>query len=150
MIDVIPVIKVRALECADTTDELAAEEPLEIRLEYGAEFNRKIKNISVTMRTPGNDAELAIGFLFTEGVLRSVNDVLVAMHTFTCSEDRQNVILVSLCPGVIPNLPETERNFYTTSSCGVCGKSSIKAIRTVNSYVETVDNNSVSASMLYT
>jgi len=64
MIDEMPVIKVRALECADTTDELATEEPLEIRLEYGPTFQRETKNISVTMRTPGNDAELAVFLVY--------------------------------------------------------------------------------------
>jgi len=149
MIDEMPVIKVRALECADTTDELATEEPLEISLEYGPTFQRETKNISVTMRTPGNDAELAVGFLFTEGIISSVDQVLVATHTFTCAEDRQNVIQVSLKPGVEPNLHSAERNFYTTSSCGVCGKSSIGSIRTVNQYVYTKDDNTVSATMMY-
>jgi len=150
MIDAIPVIKVRALECADTTDELAAEEPLEIRLEYGADFERTVKNISVTMRTPGNDAELAVGFLFTEGIIQSVNDVQFARHNFACAENRQNVMLVSLKNNVVPHLQSSDRNFYTTSSCGVCGKSSINSIRTVNQYTYSKDDNCISASMLYT
>jgi FdhD protein len=150
MIDEIPVIKVRALECADTTDELAAEEPLEIRLEYGPDFHREVKNISVTMRTPGNDAELAVGFLFTEGIIRSVDEVQFAKHNFACAENRQNVIQVSLKSNFIPNLNSADRNFYTTSSCGVCGKSSIGSIRTVNQYSQTIDNNFISATLMYT
>ncbi|QKJ30110.1 formate dehydrogenase accessory sulfurtransferase FdhD [Mucilaginibacter mali] len=149
MIDEIPVIKVRAMECADTTDELAAEEPLEIRLEHGPDFHREVKNISVTMRTPGNDAELAVGFLFTEGIIRSVSEVLFARHNFACNENRQNVIQVSLRSNIVPNLNTADRNFYTTSSCGVCGKSSINSIRTVNQYDGADDNNCVSATTLY-
>ncbi|MES2278214.1 MAG: formate dehydrogenase accessory sulfurtransferase FdhD [Bacteroidota bacterium] len=149
MIDEIPVIKVRALECADTTDELAAEEPLEIRVEYGPDFQREVKNISVTMRTPGNDAELAVGFLFTEGIIRSVDEVQFVRHNFACNENRQNVIQVAIKPNFVPNLNTTERNFYTTSSCGVCGKSSINSIRTVSQFTSVDDDNSVSASMLY-
>ena len=150
MIDEIPVIKVRALEYADTTDELAAEEPLEIRLEYGPDFHREVKNISVTMRTPGNDAELAVGFLFTEGIIRSVDEVMFARHNFTCAENRQNVIQVSLKSNFIPDLNTADRNFYTTSSCGVCGKSSINSIRTVNQFNQLTDNNSISATLMYT
>lgn len=149
MIDEIPVIKVRALQCADTTDELAAEEPLEIRLEYGTNLQREVKNISVTMRTPGNDAELAVGFLFTEGIIRSVDEVMYARHNFACAENRQNVIQVSLQSNIVPNLNTADRNFYTTSSCGVCGKSSISSIRTANQYAHISDNNTISATMLY-
>lgn len=151
IINEIPVIKVNALAYVDTIDELAAEEPLEIRLDYGVEYQREVKNISVTMRTPGNDAELAVGFLYTEGIIQSINEVQFASHCFiTCNENRQNVIQVSLKENIIPKLQNTERNFYTTSSCGVCGKSSINAIRTVNKYQATADDNRINASLLCT
>jgi FdhD protein len=150
IIDEIPVIKVNALAYVDTTDELAAEEPLEIRLEYGISNQREVKNISVTMRTPGNDAELAVGFLYTEGIIRSIHDIQYATHAFTCAENRQNVIQVSLKESIVPKLQNTDRNFYTTSSCGVCGKSSIGAIRTVSQYQNVKDNNRISATLLCT
>lgn len=151
IINEIPVIKVNALVCVNTTDELAAEEPLEIRLEYGITNQREVKNISVTMRTPGNDDELAVGFLYTEGIIGAIEDVQLAAHCFiACNEDRQNVIQVSLKESIIPNLQNTDRNFYTTSSCGVCGKSSISAIRTVNQYQSAVDDNKISATLLCT
>lgn len=151
MIDEIPVIKVRAHDCVDTIDELAAEEPLEIRVAYGAINQPEVKNISVTMRTPGNDAELALGFLFTEGIITSPDDVAGIAHCFiACTENRENVIQVTLKPVVQPNLHNTDRNFYTTSSCGVCGKSSISAIRTVNQYQSAAVNPiQVSADTLY-
>lgn len=121
----------------DLFDAIAIEEPLEIRLEHGPAGERKVQNISVTMRTPGNDAELATGFLFTEGIIKSASDIKTAEHCFiACAENKENVIQVSLTENVIPHLQNTERNFYTTSSCGVCGKGSINAIRTVSNYTD--------------
>jgi FdhD protein len=112
-------------------DLLAVEEPLEIRLAFGD----KVENLAVTMRTPGHDADLALGFLFTEGIIAGAQDVKAAAPIFLpCSENRQNTILVTLNEGVVPNLRQAQRNFYTTSSCGVCGKASIEAIRTVSAF----------------
>jgi FdhD protein len=131
----LPVIKVKSALSISTSDTLAIEEPLEIRLEYGPLNQRTVKNISVTMRTPGDDAELALGFLFTEGIITDWKDVTDIDHCFiACAENKENVIKVSLSAGKVPNLQNTERNFYTTSSCGVCGKGSINAIRTVGQY----------------
>ena len=76
----LPVIKVINKDNLETTDALAIEEPLEIRLEYGLSDDRKVQNISVTMRTPGNDAELALGFLFTEGIIRQQAEVNKIEH----------------------------------------------------------------------
>ena len=129
----VPVIKVNHDDVKDTSDALAIEEPLEIRLAFGTAGERAIKNISVTMRTPGADAELAAGFLFTEGIIKNGDDLERVEHCFIpCAEEKMNTILVSLKEGVQPFLQNTERNFYTTSSCGVCGKGSINAIRTVS------------------
>lgn len=131
----LPIIKVTASNGTVTTDALAIEEPLEIRLEYGAEGQRIVHNVSVTMRTPGHDAELAKGFLFTEGIIKNAADAASTHHRFiACAEDKENTIQVSLTPGAVPHLQNAERNFYTTSSCGVCGKGSISAIRTVSSF----------------
>jgi len=113
-------------------DMLAVEEPLEIRLAHGD----RIKNLAVTMRTPGHDADLALGFLFTEGIIVGAADIAAVAPIFVaCSENRQNTILVTLKEGIVPNLGNADRNFYTTSSCGVCGKASIDAIRTVRNFV---------------
>ena len=139
----LPVVKVTDNENVETTDALAIEEPLEIRLEYGLAYARKTQNISVTMRTPGNDSELALGFLFTEGIIKNHGDVASIEHCFiACAENKENVIQVILKDGVVPNLNNTERNFYTSSSCGVCGKASINAIRTVSSFnnYESIEN----------
>ncbi|OCX51146.1 formate dehydrogenase accessory protein FdhD [Mucilaginibacter sp. PPCGB 2223] len=149
-INQLPVIKVNASGSTEALDKLAAEEPLEIRLEFGDEQHRQTRNVSVTMRTPGNDAELALGFLFTEGIICDADEVENIAHCFAaCDEDRQNVIQVALKPGVQPNLQNTGRNFYTTSSCGVCGKSSIHAIRTVSAFGSALpDHNSATAEIL--
>jgi len=147
----VSVIKVNDSEIADISDALAIEEPLEIRLEYGVAGERKIKNVSVTMRTPGNDAELAAGFLFTEGIVKNKEDISSIDHCFiACAENKENVIQVSLSEGVMPALQNTERNFYTTSSCGVCGKGSINAIRTVSAFSQIGDNsNFINSDLLH-
>ncbi|HEY0246523.1 MAG TPA: formate dehydrogenase accessory sulfurtransferase FdhD [Mucilaginibacter sp.] len=146
----LPVVKVSAFESADTFDALAIEEPLEIRLEYGPNNQRQVRNVSVTMRTPGNDAELAAGFLFTEGIIKTLSDLSNIGHCFiACAENKENVIQVSLNNSIIPNLQNTERNFYTTSSCGVCGKGSINAIRTVSTFVHQAEGNQVNSEILY-
>jgi len=146
----LPVIKIADNEEFIVSDALAIEEPLEIRLEYGDAGRRQVQNISVTMRTPGNDAELASGFLFTEGIIRKKEDIESAEHCFiACAENKENVIQVSMKEGIEPQLHNTERNFYTTSSCGVCGKASIKSIKTVSSYNNSNTENQVSADILY-
>lgn len=137
----IPVVKVNANQSAREEDSIAIEEPLEIKLEYGPADGRELRNISVTMRTPGHDAELATGFLFTEGIIKNADEIKSAKHSFiACAENKENTILVTLEQGVIPHLQNTERNFYTTSSCGVCGKGSISAIRTVSNFAAGVDD----------
>lgn len=109
------------------TDLLAVEEPLEIRL--GFSENGKIihKAVSITMRTPGADIELAAGFLFTEGILTSPSEVKAIKH---CGKfpNNQNTIRADLAENVAIDFKRLERNFYTTSSCGVCGKSSLEAL----------------------
>ena len=147
----IPVIKISGDTDEKTSDALAIEEPLEIRLEYGPAHNRKVQNVSVTMRTPGNDAELAAGFLFTEGIVKNIEDIITIEHCFiACAENKENVIQVKLADGIMPNLRNTERNFYTTSSCGVCGKGSIAAIRTVSAFTNQKDDQlTISHELLY-
>ncbi|MEH0155552.1 formate dehydrogenase accessory sulfurtransferase FdhD [Limibacter armeniacum] len=119
------------------SDILSVEEPLEIRVHYGTSSNRQQKNISVTMRTPGNDPELAAGFLFTEGIISSYSEVKDIYHGgMACQLQKENIIIIELSEDAIPNLMQTDRNFYTTSSCGVCGKSSIQSIRTISPFFQ--------------
>ncbi len=128
-------------------DKVAVEEPLEIQLAHGVIGARSVKSISVTMRTPGNDFDLAAGFLMTEGVVRDSNDIEQIVYVAGSieevprrSEDTQsalpyqpgkNVVRVELAPEVVVSLANLERNFYTTSSCGICGKASLLALQTV-------------------
>ncbi|MEO6231023.1 MAG: formate dehydrogenase accessory sulfurtransferase FdhD [Ferruginibacter sp.] len=127
-------------------DELAVEEPLEIQLMYDNEGSRLKKNMAVTMRTPGNDAELATGFLFTEGIIQYNAQVAnVASLPF-----ETNKILITLADGELPKLEKTERNFYTTSSCGVCGKSGIDNIKTVSIYELQKDEIRLRPEIFYT
>ncbi len=129
----------------DVDDQLVIEEPLEIHLQYGNAENRVQKSISVTMRTPGNDVELAAGFLFTEGIIRSSTDILFIEQESTDS----NRILLALQDDLDPGLQKTERNFYTTSSCGVCGKSSIEAIKTISVFKNEEQNILLKAEVFY-
>jgi FdhD protein len=103
-------------------DLLAVEEPLEIRLAYERGGWPVQKSVSITMRTPGCDAELAAGFLFTEGIVDSAEQIA------SVRMEAENVALVELKPGVPVDLQRLERHFYTSSSCGVCGKTSIAAL----------------------
>ena len=112
-------------------DLLVTEEPLEIRLGHGPEHDRKEVRLSVTMRTPGNDEELALGFLFTEGIITEAAEVLrVAYCENVKPEELGNVVRAELHPSIDLDPAKWQRNFYTSSSCGVCGKSSIDAVRT--------------------
>jgi FdhD protein len=103
------------------------------------------------MRTPGNDAELALGFLFTEGIIKQLSDTGSTTHCFiNCAQNKENVVQISLKEGVIPVLNNTERNFYTTSSCGVCGKTSINSIKTVSAFENTGSiENQINTDLLY-
>lgn len=112
-------------------DFLAVEEPLEIQLGYVQRGWRVHKSVSVTMRTPGHDAELAVGFLFTEGILRDPAAQIERVGPPDGDEREKsagNVVRVELREGVEVDLRRLERHFYTSSSCGVCGKTSIDAL----------------------
>lgn len=128
------IVKVTGTTSLPAGDVLAIEEPLEIQLSYRENGTVKYRKVSVTMRTPGNDEELGAGFLFTEGILKSRQEI----ESIEKQEDN-NEVLVHLAEGVLPELKNTERNFYTTSSCGVCGKSSIDAIKTTSVFVPSAD-----------
>ncbi|SEO18955.1 FdhD protein [Flavobacterium sp. CF108] len=145
------ITKVNGFESSSLLDILSVEEPLEIRISYGPEAEKIHKNISVTMRTPGNDFDLAIGFLFTEGIIASYQDVKKVYHTATdCSFQKKNIVQIDLVENFIPHLMSSDRNFYTTSSCGVCGKSSIQSIKTVSTF-NPLDNPTlnIAAEVLY-
>jgi FdhD protein len=141
----INIQKISSGEIKETEDKVAVEEPLQIELEYSTASGRMQKNIAVTMRTPGNDEELAAGFLFTEGIIKNG----VAISEIKRSHADENIVQVILKENVIPALGNAARNFYTTSSCGVCGKASIDAINTVSVFTAEKDSLLINASVLY-
>lgn len=131
----VEILKVSENRSATFLDDVSVEEPLEIRILYHDGIARINKNISVTMRTPGNDSELAAGFLFTEGIISAYGQIKnIENPQSECSVSSKNIVTVELHDDFVPKLMNAERNFYTTSSCGVCGKGSIDSIRTVSSF----------------
>ena len=113
------------------TDYVATEEPLEIVLVYYKSGKAIHKAISITMRTPGDDENLVRGFLYTEGILlHPSTDIERFEYRFSCTGDvvEQQTILVHLQTNALPNIDQLDRHFYTNSSCGVCGKTSIDLV----------------------
>ncbi len=108
------------------SDYLATEEPLEIRLVSPQ------RTLAITMRTPGADFELAAGFLYSEGIVNSRNDIQRISYCIdpdVDGEQRYNIVNVELREGLTFNLQPLERHFFTTSACGICGKASLEALR---------------------
>ena len=129
----VPVHRVRDGTVHADEDRLAVEEPLEIRLQYTVGGAPRLRQIAVTMRTPGHDAELAVGFLVSEGIVRHAAEVEGTLHCpITDRQTSHNVLTVRLAPDVAFDAKRLERNFYTTSSCGVCGKTSLEALAIEN------------------
>ena len=126
----VPVRKVHSSGSSTQQDLLAVEEPLEIRLQYSnGDATRRTQALAITMRTPGHDRELAAGFLLSEGLVRQTADIEEIECDIESGRERQeNVVLVRLGPDVRVDLDRLKRNFYTTSSCGVCGKASLEAL----------------------
>jgi FdhD protein len=146
------VARVVGTATTHATDLLAVEAPLEISLGYGPNEQRQTRNLAVTMRTPGHDAELVAGFLLSEGIVQQSADILHIAHRADPRrpEERGNVIRAELAPGVGLELDRLERHFYTTSSCGVCGKTSIAAVRaTACPVLPTLDSPLVSAAIIH-
>jgi FdhD protein len=135
-------------------DTLAGEEPLEIRVgrmppSGAVDGVRERTPLAVTMRTPGEDIDLALGFLFTEGLVGAAHDVVTAQLCAGTNEpNTYNVVDVTLAAHVPAPQTDPTRNFYTTSSCGVCGKASIDAVRTRSRFDVRPDETRVNAGTL--
>lgn len=138
-----PVRHLSTRDAVARPETLAVEEPLEIRVDGTP--------LTVTMRTPGSDIELAQGFLLTEGIIARRDDIASVRY---CRGDHPqnsyNVLDVALTPGVPAPDVDPTRNFYTTSSCGVCGKASLDAVRLISKHCpgddpSTVDSETLSA-----
>ncbi|MCB0766368.1 MAG: formate dehydrogenase accessory sulfurtransferase FdhD [Flavobacteriales bacterium] len=115
---------------SERDDLLVTEEPLEIRLGFGPLDDRKEMRLSITMRTPGHDDDLVRGFLFTEGVIMEPDQLIRVVPCLSVKDEEVgNVMRAEIDPEVAIDPERWQRNFYTTSSCGVCGKSSIEAVQ---------------------
>ena len=138
-------ISIQKFDCGSFTehhDFVAVEAPLEIRLKYFKKHEWLTTAISVTMRTPGQDTDLAIGFLFTESIIKSVDQI----ETFKIPEE--NIIEIVLKPDIKIEEESFKRNFYMTSSCGVCGKASIDSVKTENIFLPWSSHLKVKASVI--
>ena len=131
-------------------DSLAGEEPLELRVGHVTEnASGGRAPLAVTMRTPGDDLDLAVGFLFTEGIIRAAEDVVSAqLCAGTDEPNTYNVVDIILAGHVPAPSADAARNFYTTSSCGVCGKASIDAVRVRSTVDIKADPVTVDAAVL--
>jgi len=129
-------------------DTLTVEEPLELRVNGTP--------LTVTMRTPGHDIELVHGFLMSEGLIRSADDIMLARYCEGAvvsgesgfDENTYNVIDVTLAPGVAPPPAAATRSFFTNSSCGVCGKGSIEQLRAQSAFDVRADDTTFSAEVV--
>lgn len=143
----VPVTRVDGTNKTAEHDSLAVEEPLEIQL---SSLSGRRRTVSITMRTPGNDIELAAGFLFTEALLHHSSEILSFEHCGQNPHDPslQNVLRLSLAGSADMDDVRLDRNFYTTSSCGVCGKTSIDALRAVSTFDLKSDSKPVAAGVI--
>ena len=120
------VKKITSSQAEVVDDVVVVEEPLEIQLSFVNSGMRVVRSVSITMRTPGKDNELAVGFLYTEGILKNPEDVEEV------SELENNKICVVLRDAIKVDFNQLSRHFYTSSSCGVCGKTSLEALKMGN------------------
>jgi FdhD protein len=146
----IDIRRLRAGALETSPDVVAVEEPLEIRVGFADGDARREVALAITMRTPGADVDLALGFLFTEGIITRPEDVASIAHCEppAAGEERENVISAELADGVVLDEEGLQRHFYVTSSCGVCGKASLDAVRTQTRFDPSAAAFSVSASVL--
>lgn len=138
-----PVVSIIDGASTQTTDTLVVEEPLEIRIN-GEQF-------SVTMRTPGSDFELAQGFLLTEGIVRHREDISTIRYCDGTDDDGRNtynLLDIALAIDLPPQARNAQRNLYTTSSCGICGKASLDAVLTTSHFSPTDDRTTIAGSQI--
>jgi len=147
----VPVQRIAGEEEAAPTDHLAVEEPLEIRLGYDENGERTVRPISVTMRTPGHDVDLALGFLFAEGIIQGFDDIDAVRHSGPTGgkAHNRNIVTITLKRGVVFDAARLERHFYTTSSCGVCGKTSLEALALAGCPALPADGPVLDAAMIH-
>ncbi len=147
----ISITKINGDQRTIIDDVSAVEDPLEIIVQYTQDRNEVQKVISITMRTPKADRFLAAGFLFTEGIINASDDIeSIRSKNNVLGQPDENRIIVQLKDkdGVF-DFKNLERNFYTTSSCGVCGKTSIEAVKTTSSFVIDINEPQIHKEVIY-
>ena len=119
----LPIVRLREGRRMEVDDQLVVEEPMELRLGYtDSRQGRVHKSIAITMRTPGDDVALGLGFLFAESIIRSLDEVT------SIDAGKANVLRIELREDIAVDRVRLDRNFYTTSSCGMCGKASLETL----------------------
>ena len=129
-------------EFTEESDRIAVEEPLEIRLRYTSNGAPTVESIAITMRTPGDEFDLATGFLFTEGIIRRASDIEALRYIDDEKSEvaYRNIVEVELLPEIGVDIDRLHRHFYATSSCGVCGKTSLNALKVQSMYEGSSDD----------
>ncbi len=127
------VSKIRNSKIKEIKDSVSIEEPLEMRLKFKSNNNWEVKNISITMRTPGNDEDLIRGFLYSERIIENMDEIVLVKHRGDVSGDYnlQNIIEAKINKTENLDIDKLKRNFLTNSSCGVCGKTSLDSIEVI-------------------
>ena len=127
------ISKLKNSKIEELKDSVSVEEPLEMRLKYKTNNKWLIQNISITMRTPGNDEDLLRGFLYNEGIIENMNEIDSIKHQGDISGDYnlQNIIEATINKTDNLEIGKLKRNFVTNSSCGVCGKASLDSIEVI-------------------
>ena len=143
----LPVRKISAEGPEQTFDPVAIEQPLEIRIRYGSAPDLREHSLSITMRTPGNDSELALGWLYTEGIIPAASPQVIGNLSTHSAGDS---IIIDLPGQVIPDLSRSQRHSYTSSSCGVCGKTSLEALHAPAPQQQNDESLTIPAALLHT
>ena len=127
------ISKLKNSKLEEIKDAVSVEEPLEMRLKFKKNNKWHTENISITMRTPGNDEDLIKGFLFNERIVENIKDIEIVEHIGEVSGDYnlQNIIVATINKTDNLEIGKLKRNFVTNSSCGVCGKTSLDAIQII-------------------
>lgn len=130
------ILQIHKGQGKEKTDAVACEEPLELKLAFGPAGQREHRSLAITMRTPGQDKALAMGFLFTEGIIGRASEVVSVRHVGQAlsPDSAEHILMVELSLNTAVDFEQLSRHFYTSSSCGVCGKASIEMLRAVNLY----------------
>ncbi|MEO6190435.1 MAG: formate dehydrogenase accessory sulfurtransferase FdhD, partial [Saprospiraceae bacterium] len=146
-----PIIAIKEEELQLSHDTVSIEEPLEIILKYKEGTSYAYKVLSITMRTPGHDQNLAIGFLFNEGIIDRYSDIQNVEFRINCHDDdvTQQTIVLEISKHLVHRIKDIDRHFYTSSSCGVCGKTSIDLLAANAKYILTRKENIIHFDLLY-